>query len=155
MVIFTRYSGSAFAGDATLTWTPPTTHMDGTPLTDLAGYRVYYGTSSGSYGTPIDVGNRTEYTFTGLGPGTYYFTISAFDASGNESGLAREVSKSFSGQVSSQESQSTSFSGGCGMFYPRDGKPSDPGKTADMLALLAVGLIVFLKRRTQTLKFLR
>jgi hypothetical protein len=33
---------------ATLTWDAPTTNADGTPLTDLAGYRIYYGTTSGN-----------------------------------------------------------------------------------------------------------
>ncbi len=36
-------------GTATLSWTPPTQNTDGSPLTDLAGYRVYWGTSSGNY----------------------------------------------------------------------------------------------------------
>ncbi len=47
------------AGDATLSWDPPTTNADGTPLTDLAGYRIYYGTSSGSYSQNIDAGDVT------------------------------------------------------------------------------------------------
>jgi hypothetical protein len=34
----------AISGQATLSWDPPTTNVDGTPLTDLAGYKVYYGT---------------------------------------------------------------------------------------------------------------
>src|SRR4030042_1896878 len=50
--------GSAFAVDFTLSWDAPTTNADGTPLTDLAGYKVYYGTASGTYGTPINVGNE-------------------------------------------------------------------------------------------------
>ena len=34
----------AFSAEVTLSWDPPTTNADGTPLTDLAGYKVYYGT---------------------------------------------------------------------------------------------------------------
>lgn len=155
MVIFTRYSGNAFGGDATLSWTPPTSHVDGTPLTDLAGYELYYGKYSGNYGTAIDVGNQTSYTITGLDPGTYYFTTSAYDSSGNESGLSMEVSKMFSGQINSTATQKTSFSGGCGTIFQKNGKPPGPGEAADMLALITFSLILLLKRRVQTLKFLR
>ena len=66
--------------------------------TDLAGYNIYVGTAPGSYsypGSPIAVGRTDNYTITGLPSGqTYYFAISAFDLSGNESGLSSEVSKS-------------------------------------------------------------
>src|ERR1700690_1238325 len=69
----------------TLTWTPPTTNTDGTPLTDLAGYKLYYGTSSGNYGTPINVGNVATYTISNLTSGSYYFAVTAYDLSGVES----------------------------------------------------------------------
>src|SRR3990172_7689128 len=49
------FLGHAFAGDAILSWDAVTTNADGTPITDLAGYRVYFGTSSGIYGLPITV----------------------------------------------------------------------------------------------------
>lgn len=66
--------------------------------TDLAGYKIYIGTSSGFYtypGSPIVVGRTDSYAITGLPTGqTYFFAISAFDASGNESQLSAEVSKS-------------------------------------------------------------
>ena len=78
--------------------TIPVTMMVGTPTasvtvswsanteSDLAGYKVYYGTSSGNYTTSIYVGNVTTYTVNGLSTGrTYYFAVSAFDKSGNES----------------------------------------------------------------------
>src|ERR1700690_1811631 len=77
----------------TLTWTPPTTNTDGTPLTDLAGYNVYYGTSSRSYGSPVNVGNAITYTVTNLTPGSYYFAVTAYDTSGNESAYSNEVLK--------------------------------------------------------------
>jgi hypothetical protein len=61
---------------------------------DLAGYKVYYGTTSGQYGAPIDVGNITVYTMT-ISPihgGLHYFALTAYDTSGNESGKSEEVS---------------------------------------------------------------
>lgn len=85
--------GSSTSYSSTLTWDPPTTNADGTPLTDLAGYKIYYGTSSGNYTKVIDVGDVTTYKVEGLNPGTYYFTVTAYDISGNESGYSNEVSK--------------------------------------------------------------
>lgn len=80
----------AYAGDATLSWDAPTTNADGTPLTDLGGYKVYYGTASRVYGTPIDVKNVLTYKVIGVTKGTY-FAVTAYDTSGNESAYSNEV----------------------------------------------------------------
>jgi hypothetical protein len=75
---------------ATLTWNPAAS-------TDLAGYKVYRATTSGGYGAPIATvqGNITTYIATGLQSGTtYFFVITAYDSSGNESTRSNEVSKS-------------------------------------------------------------
>ncbi len=78
-------TGEAMAAQVTLTW-------DANTEPDLAGYKVYYGTAPGAYGTPIDVGNVTTYTVTGLADGqTYYFAATAYDTVGNESGYSNEV----------------------------------------------------------------
>src|SRR5438552_3742989 len=75
------------AAQVTLAWDPNTE-------TDLAGYKLYYGTSSGSYPSSVDVGNLTSYTLSGLLEGrTYYFAATAYDLNVNESGLSNEVSK--------------------------------------------------------------
>jgi hypothetical protein len=65
---------------------------------DLAGYRVYYGTSSGNYGNPIDVGmgtpsgGLTTYSLTNLTKGqTYCIAITAYDTSNNESSRSNEA----------------------------------------------------------------
>lgn len=65
---------------------------------DLSGYRVYYGTSPGEYqqsfGQGINAGNQTSYLVSGLASGQrYYFVITAYDTSGNESGYSNEVHK--------------------------------------------------------------
>jgi len=59
----------------------------------VAGYKLYYGTSSRNYSNNINVGMVTSYTVSGLAPGTYYFTVTAYDASGNESGFSNEAIK--------------------------------------------------------------
>ncbi len=61
---------------------------------DLAGYRVYYGTSPGVYGTSMTIGNQTTFTIAGLAAGTYYFAVTAYNTSGLESGFSNEVSTS-------------------------------------------------------------
>jgi outer membrane lipoprotein-sorting protein len=93
-IIVSLNASAAFSGFATLSWDAPTTNADGTPLTDLAGYRIYYGTSSGNYSQNINVGNVTTYTVDNLTEGaTYYFTATAYDAAGNESEYSNEDSK--------------------------------------------------------------
>ena len=80
------FSQDIFAAQIRLAW-------DQNTESDLAGYKVYYGTTSGTYGTPIDAGNVTTYTMTGLTLGqTYFVTVTAYDTSPNESGYSNEVS---------------------------------------------------------------
>jgi len=71
--------------DVVLQWDPNSE-------SDLAGYKVYYGTASGTYGTPITIGTQVSYTFTQLAPGTYYFAVTAYNTAGLESGFSNEVS---------------------------------------------------------------
>ena len=65
---------------------------------DLAGYKVYVGTASGTYsfpGSAFVTGQVTSYTLSNLPKGqTYFFAISAYDNAGNESALSAELSKS-------------------------------------------------------------
>ena len=76
---------SAWAADIRLAWAP-----NNEP--DLAGYKVYYGTTSGTYGPPINVGNVTTCPLTGLDPRyTYYFAVTAYDISNRESNFSDEV----------------------------------------------------------------
>lgn len=94
MIMLVALEGSSLAGTANLSWSSPTTNSDGTQLTDLAGYKIYYGTSSGNYTTTVDVGNINSYQLNNLPDGfTYYFVTTAYDLSGNESGYSNEASK--------------------------------------------------------------
>ncbi len=85
-------AGKVYSGQVILSWDPPTTNADGTPLTDLAGYKIYSGNTSHNYYQNIDVGNVTTYT-ANLSNGTYYFAVTAYDTSRNESSYSNEVSK--------------------------------------------------------------
>ena len=80
-------------GSVTLDWTAPTTYVDGSPITDLEGYRVYYGETSQAYTDIVVVGNITSCSIGGLPTGKpLYFSVTAFDLSGNESTFSSEVS---------------------------------------------------------------
>jgi hypothetical protein len=80
-------SGSTSNGSATLSWTPPTQNTNGTTLTNLAGYRIYYGKSSGSMTQKITVANpgTARYVVDGLAAGTWYFNVRAYTTAGIES----------------------------------------------------------------------
>ena len=120
LVVFVPFVALALpVGTATLTWDPPTTNVDGTDLTDLSGYKLYYGTGSGSYAVTIDipcgilpcpgfstdpptdlerqekaVTHPTIIAVSGLEDNmSWYFAATAYDTFANESGYSNEVSK--------------------------------------------------------------
>lgn len=93
-IAFSLNVSVAYPYSVTLSWNAPTKDADGTTLKDLAGYYVYRGIQSRHYGKKIKVaGDITEYTFTTLKKDvTYYFAVTAYDTSGNESGYSNEAS---------------------------------------------------------------
>lgn len=82
-------------GSASLSWTPPTQNTDGSSLTNLAGYRIYYGTSSGSMTQRIQVANPgiAGYVVGNLTPGTWYFNVRAYSSRGAESAASNVATK--------------------------------------------------------------
>ena len=79
-------AGIAQAATINVSWNPNTEP-------DLAGYKLYHGTASGQYGEPVDVGNVTGHVMeiTPQHGATYYFALTAYDTSGNESGYSAEA----------------------------------------------------------------
>ena len=82
-------------GTALLSWTPPTENTDNSPLTDLAGYKIYYGTSPGSYNESVTINNpgTSSYLVENLATSDWYFVMTSFNDSGIESSYSTEVSK--------------------------------------------------------------
>jgi hypothetical protein len=74
-------------GTATLSWNAPTTNTDGTPVTALTGYHIYYGNTAGSMTQSVSVSGAatTSYEITGLTSGTWYFSVAADAVDGAES----------------------------------------------------------------------
>ncbi len=105
------------AQSAVLSWEAPTKNIDGTPITGLAGYNIYYDTVPQGYlkkaprikvsledrglrckkidGRKSEKPDKTEctYTISNLGPETHYFAVTAYTRSGAESCFSNEVKK--------------------------------------------------------------
>ena len=97
------------AADLTLQW-------DTSSDARVVGYKLHYGTQSRVYSNSFDLGKSTIYTVTGLQAGvTYYFAVTAYDASRLESGFSNEVSRTITASCTSSispTSRSFSSSGG-------------------------------------------
>jgi hypothetical protein len=84
-------SGSSVV--ATLSWTPPTPDVKQPAPLNLAGYRIYYGTSEAGMTKVVTVNDptSTSYVVDNLSPGTWYFAVSAYDTAQAESALSPAV----------------------------------------------------------------
>ena len=86
--------GSA-PSNAKLSWVAPSEREDnsGLSLSEIAGYRIYYGTESGNYQSQIDVndGSAVDAQIFGIPRGTYYIALTTIDVDGRESAYSAEV----------------------------------------------------------------
>jgi len=103
---------------ATVSWSAPTTSVDGGPLGEAPGFRVHIGRRSGVYDTVADAGKTTAFTLQDLDPGaTYYVAVTAYDASGRESALSEEIVFS-----TGPESEAAASSSGAGSYVVGTGR---------------------------------
>ena len=89
----TAYSSTA---DINLSWVAPSEREDNTAisLSEIAGYKIYYGTSPGSYSNSVNINDSTasSYKFSNFTKGTYYFAITTRDTEGRESQFSSSIS---------------------------------------------------------------
>lgn len=120
-----------------LTWTTPQYNENWTPLTDLAGYKIYRGVTSGNYSllenniSALD----TDYQDTAVLDGTtYFYAMTSFDASDNESTFFSTETYATPGETTDYPPQAPSAlqttpgAGNCGLSWTRpdqniDGSP--------------------------------
>jgi hypothetical protein len=81
-------------GSFTISWTAPTQNEDGTALTDLAGYRIYYGTTTARYSEKVtlDSAGTNAYVIENLAAGRYFLVMTSVNSSGLESKYTPEIS---------------------------------------------------------------
>jgi fibronectin type III domain protein len=91
-------SSTPTSGSATLSWDAPTTDTNGQPLTNLAGYRIYYGQSQTTLSQTVNLSGTglQTYVIDNLPQGAWYFAIKAVNSAGVESSLSNVVSKTIS-----------------------------------------------------------
>lgn len=85
----------AFAGELNmkLSWTVPTQNADGTSLTNLAGYRIIYGTSPSNLTQSVSLTNPGLTTYTiPLTPGTWYGALISINSAGDEGAVSNVAS---------------------------------------------------------------
>ncbi|HEX5461815.1 MAG TPA: putative Ig domain-containing protein [Steroidobacteraceae bacterium] len=82
------------SGSVTINWTPPTENMDGSTLTNLSGYHIYYGTSQASLTHVVNITNPglASYVVSDLAAATYYFAVTSVNSNGTESPRSAVVS---------------------------------------------------------------
>lgn len=91
----TTNTGAINTSDVRLSWAAPSEREDNKPisLSEIAGYKIYYGTSQRSYSDniKIDDGDVDSYTFYNMDAGTYYFALTTLDTAGRESQYSDEI----------------------------------------------------------------
>jgi trimeric autotransporter adhesin len=91
---FTITVYSSALGSARVSWTPPTQNIDDTPLTNLAGFKVYYWRSGGAERVlQLPSASFTSVELENLEPGTWNFEVTAYNALNAESDRSNRATK--------------------------------------------------------------
>lgn len=95
VLLLVSLSTSAQTGSALLTWTPPMQNTDGSPLTNLAGWKVYRGSSPTAFQASVTLqgGSLTSYRWENLPAGTHYFVVTAVNTASVESAFSNVANK--------------------------------------------------------------
>ena len=93
-ITVTGSAPQASTGSVTINWMPPTENVDGSTLTNLAGYHLYYGTSQSSLTHVVNITNPglATYVVSDLPAATYYFAVTSLNTNGTESPRSSLVS---------------------------------------------------------------
>jgi hypothetical protein len=88
-------SSSPPTGSVTVSWTPPIENTDGSTLTNLSGYRIYYGTSQTNLNQVVNITNPglATYVLSNLAATTWYFALTSVNSNGTESPRSAVVSR--------------------------------------------------------------
>ncbi len=82
---------------AVLSWVAPVARDDESPISmaEIAGYRIYYGTTQGTYPQQVEINDayvdEFELDDLSLASGTYYAVMTTVDSDGRESGFSDEI----------------------------------------------------------------
>lgn len=151
VVLVSIFAQSAYAAGVMVSWAENSE-------SDIAGYRVYYGTASRDYVSSLDAGNYTSIEIDDLNPGgTYYISVTAYDTSGNESDYSEEIQVTVPAESNSQLSPGTDTGGGggggggCFISTSHCDSPDSLGKNFMTLAGLAlIGVTGLLRKYTNS-----
>lgn len=115
--------GVPLKGSVTLSWIAPTQNVDNSPLTNLAGYQLFYGTSAAAQNQQVNItsGGITRYTVDNLDAATYFFSIKAVNSAGVTSDPSATVSKAVTDTATT-----TSWSGTLNITVTAPPKPKPP-----------------------------
>lgn len=84
---------ASLAASVALRWDNPTTNIDASPLTNLAGIEIYYRVYPAGTDIIINAGNTMCYVINGIAAGTYYFRAKAYNTALVKSGFSNQVYK--------------------------------------------------------------
>jgi len=136
LIFITQFTQFAYASGVRVGWVE-------NPVSDVAGYRVHYGTASRNYQIHVDAGTFTSIEIDSLSSGTtYYFAVTAYDYSGNESAYSQEIQATMpaapavnavsgASSVSGSSSESGSGSGSLSVSSSGSGSTSGSGNVTE------------------------